>query len=112
MFNIRSTWIPTYFIDSSSESENSFFSYFTNSGLTLMNFMNCFETAMEKQRHVQERMDHKTIDNVPKLKTLLKIERHASNVYTRSVFELVQKEIFVGLFYCQINLKCLAEGSE
>ncbi|GKC49509.1 protein FAR1-related sequence 5, partial [Tanacetum coccineum] len=120
MFNIRSTWIPAYFIDSPlcglmrttsrSESENSFFSHFTNSGSTLMNFMNCFETAMEKQRHVQERMDHKTIDTVPKLKTLLKIERHASNVYTRSLFELVQKEIFVGLFYCQIDSKCLVEG--
>ncbi|GJU38530.1 FAR1-related sequence 5-like protein [Tanacetum coccineum] len=122
MFNIRSTWIPAYFIDSPlcglmrttsrSESENSFFSHFTNSGSTLMNFMNCFETAMEKQRHVQERMDHKTIDIVPKLKTLLKIEHHASNVYTRSLFELVQKEIFVGLFYCQIDSKCLVEGSE
>ncbi|GJR25356.1 FAR1-related sequence 5-like protein [Tanacetum coccineum] len=122
MFNIRSTWIPAYFIDSPlcglmrttsrSESENSFFSHFTNSGSTLMNFMNCFETAMEKQRHVQERMDHKTIDTVPKLKTLLNIERHASNVYTRSLFELVQKEIFVGLFYCQIDSKCLVEGSE
>ncbi|GKD41747.1 FAR1-related sequence 5-like protein [Tanacetum coccineum] len=122
MFNIRSTWIPAYFIDSPlcglmrttsrSESENSFFSHFTNSGSTLMNFMNCFETAIEKQRHVQERMDHKTIDTVPKLKTLLKIERHASNVYTRSLFELVQKEIFVGLFYCQIDSKCLVEGSE
>ncbi|GKB33482.1 protein FAR1-related sequence 5 [Tanacetum coccineum] len=66
---------------------------------------------MEKQRHVQERMDHKTIDIVPKLKNLLKIERHASNVYTRSLFELVQKEIFVGLFYCQIDSKCLVEGS-
>ncbi|GKA27337.1 protein FAR1-related sequence 5 [Tanacetum coccineum] len=98
IFNIRSTWIPAYFIDSllcglmrttsRSESENSFFSHFTNSGSTLMNFMNCFETAMEKQRHVQERMDHKTIDT------------------------LVQKEIFVGLFYCQIDSKCLVEGSE
>ncbi|GKD11463.1 protein FAR1-related sequence 5 [Tanacetum coccineum] len=108
MFNIRSTWIPAYFIDSPlcglmrttsrSESENSFYSY--------------FETTMEKQRHVQERMDHKTIDTVPKLKTLLNIEHHASNVYTRSLFELVQKEIFVGLFYCQIDSKCLVEGSE
>ncbi|GJW25234.1 protein FAR1-related sequence 5 [Tanacetum coccineum] len=122
MFNIRSTCFPAYFIDSSlcglmrtmsrSESENSFFSHFTNSGLTLMNFMNCFETAMEKQRHVQERMHHKTIDIVPKLKTFLKIEHHASNVYTHSLFELVQKEIFVGLFYCQIDSKCLVEGSE
>nr|GEW67521.1 hypothetical protein [Tanacetum cinerariifolium] len=94
------------------ESENSFFSHFTNSGSTLMNFMNFFETAMEKQRHVQEKMDHKTIDTLPKLKTFLKIERHASNVYTRSLFELVQKEIFVGLWHCQIDSKSLVEGSE
>nr|GEU74785.1 hypothetical protein [Tanacetum cinerariifolium] len=89
-----------------------FFSHFTNSGSTLMNFINCFETAMEKQRHVQERMDHKTIDIVPKLKTFLKIVLHASNVYTRSLFELVQKEIFVGFGHCQIDSKSLVEGSE
>ncbi|GJW62584.1 FAR1-related sequence 5-like protein [Tanacetum coccineum] len=122
MFIIRSTWIPAYFIGSPlcglmrttsrSKSENFLFSHFTNFGSTLMNFMNCFETAMEKQRHVQERMDHKTIDTVPKLKTFLKIERHASNVYTRSLFELVQKEIFVGLWHFQIDSKSLVEGSE
>nr|GFB59503.1 protein FAR1-related sequence 5 [Tanacetum cinerariifolium] len=67
---------------------------------------------MEKQRHVQERMDHKTIDTVPKLKTFLKIERHAFNVYTRFLFELVQKEIFVGLWHCHIYSKSLVEGSK
>ncbi|GKC31272.1 protein FAR1-related sequence 5 [Tanacetum coccineum] len=67
---------------------------------------------MEKQRHVQEMMDHKTIDTVPKLKTFLKIERHASNVYTRSLFKLVQKEIFVGLWHFQIDSKSLVEGSK
>ncbi|GJT18981.1 protein FAR1-related sequence 5 [Tanacetum coccineum] len=122
MFNIRSTWIPAYFIHSPlcglmrttsrSESENSFFSHFKNSGSTIMNFINCFETAMEKQRHVQEMMDHKIIDTVPKLKTFIKIERHASNVYIRSLFELVQKEIFVGLWHCQIDSKSLVEGSK
>ncbi|GJY02194.1 protein FAR1-related sequence 5 [Tanacetum coccineum] len=95
-----------------SESENSFFSHFTNLGSTLMNFMNCFETAMEKQRHVQERLDYKTIDTVLKLKTYLSIERHASNVYTRSLFELVQKEIFAGTWHCQIDTKSVIEGSE
>nr|GEY93657.1 protein FAR1-related sequence 5 [Tanacetum cinerariifolium] len=57
-------------------------------------------------------MDHKPIDIVPKLKTFLMIERHASNVYTRSLFELVQKEIFVGLWHCQIGSKSLVEGFE
>ncbi|GKC44717.1 protein FAR1-related sequence 5 [Tanacetum coccineum] len=73
MFNIRSTWISAYFIDSPL--------------CGLMRTTSRLET-MEKQRHVQERMDHKIIDIVPKLKTLLKIEHHASNVYTRSLFEL------------------------
>ncbi|PWA43522.1 protein FAR1-RELATED SEQUENCE 5 [Artemisia annua] len=119
MFRIHSCWIPAYFIDSPLcglmrttsryESENSFFSHFTNQGSTLMN---CFETAMEKQRHIQERLDHKTIDSVPKFRTYLKIERHASKVYTRPLFELVQAEIFVGTWYCQIETKSLVEGSE
>lgn len=122
MFNIRSCWIPAYFIDSPlcglmrttsrSESENSFFSHFTNQGSTLMNFMNCFETAMEKQRHIQERLDHKTIDSVPKFRTYLKIEKNASKVFTRPLFELVQAEIFAGTWYCQIETKSLVEGSE
>nr|GEU60933.1 protein FAR1-related sequence 5-like [Tanacetum cinerariifolium] len=88
MFNIRSTWIPAYFTDSSlcglmrtnPESENLFFFRFINSGLTFMNFMNCFEMAMEKQRHIQEMMDHKTIDTVLKLKTFLKIEHKCKDV--------------------------------
>ncbi|PWA95480.1 protein FAR1-RELATED SEQUENCE 5 [Artemisia annua] len=122
MFRIRSCWIPAYFSDSPlcglmrttsrSESENSFFSHFTNQGSTLMNFMNCFETAMEKQRHIQERLDHKTIDSVPKFRTYHKIEKCASKVYTRPLFELVQAEIFAGTWYCQIETKSLLEGSE
>ncbi|GJS36461.1 hypothetical protein Tco_0534843 [Tanacetum coccineum] len=45
-------------------------------------------------------------------KTFLKIERHASNVYTRFLFELVQKEIFVGLWHFQIDSISVVEGSE
>nr|GFB37553.1 hypothetical protein [Tanacetum cinerariifolium] len=77
---------------SRSESEKTFFSHFINSDSTLMNFMNCFETAMEKQRHAQELMDHKRIDTVPKLKTILKIERYASNVYTHSCLSWFRKK--------------------
>ncbi|GJS63715.1 zinc finger, SWIM-type containing protein [Tanacetum coccineum] len=52
----------SYFIDSPlfglvrtssrSESENAFFKSFTNHGSTLLNFMMCFESAMERQRSV------------------------------------------------------------
>nr|GEV26555.1 hypothetical protein [Tanacetum cinerariifolium] len=77
-----------------SESENSFFSHFTNSSSTLMNFMNCFEMAMEKQRHVQETMDHMTIVIVPKLKNLLKIERSEVCIIKESpyVYEMPNKK--------------------
>ncbi|GJT78791.1 protein FAR1-related sequence 5 [Tanacetum coccineum] len=48
----------------------------------------------EKANARYRKVDHKTIELfVPKLKTLLKIERHASNVYTRSLFELQRESI-------------------
>nr|GEU80200.1 protein FAR1-related sequence 5-like [Tanacetum cinerariifolium] len=62
MFNLREMWLPAYFIDSPlfglmrttsrSESENTFFKSFTNHGSTLVNFMMCFESAMERQRTI------------------------------------------------------------
>nr|GEZ22744.1 hypothetical protein [Tanacetum cinerariifolium] len=88
MINIRSTWIPAYFIDS-----------------PLCGLMRT------TSRHVQERLDHKTYDTIPNLKTYLSIERHASNVYTRSLFDLVQKEIFAGTWHCQIDTKSVIKGS-
>ena len=67
MFQIRSKWIPAYFIDtpmcglmrttSRSESENAFFSHFTRSASNLVNFMSGFESAMMKQRSKQEKLD-------------------------------------------------------
>ncbi|GKC52571.1 hypothetical protein Tco_1075316 [Tanacetum coccineum] len=54
MFNICSSWIPAYFIDSLL--------------CGLMRTTSRSET-MKKQRHVKERLDHKTIDIVSKLKS-------------------------------------------
>nr|GEV20780.1 protein FAR1-related sequence 5 [Tanacetum cinerariifolium] len=53
------------------------------------------EKEMEKQRYVQERLDHKTIDTIPKLKTFLSIARHALNVYTRSYVSIIKENPFV-----------------
>nr|GEU57469.1 hypothetical protein [Tanacetum cinerariifolium] len=60
MFNLREMWLPAYFIDSPlfglmrttsrSEIESAFFKSFINHGSTLVNFMMCFESAMERQR--------------------------------------------------------------
>ncbi|GKC40514.1 FAR1-related sequence 5-like protein [Tanacetum coccineum] len=76
MFNLREIWIPAYFIDSPlfglmrttsrSESENSFFKSFTSPGATLVSFMMSYESAMERQRYRQEKLDFNTIDAAPK----------------------------------------------
>nr|XP_043631234.1 protein FAR1-RELATED SEQUENCE 5-like [Erigeron canadensis] len=112
MFQIRSKWIPAYFIDtlmcglmrttSRSESENAFFSHFTRSASNLVSFMSGFESAMMKQRSKQEKLDAETIKKTPILNTKLKIEMHASKLYTKTIFEMIQKEIEAGLYDCLV----------
>ncbi|GJY03950.1 FAR1-related sequence 5-like protein [Tanacetum coccineum] len=122
MFNLRRMWLSAYFIDSPlfglmrttsrSESENAFFKSFTNHGSTLVNFMMCFESAMERQRYRQEVLDFRTFDSSPKLHTKLKIEIYASKVYTRKIFLLIQKEIIEAVWACQIQEFKTEEGCE
>ena len=88
MYEIRHRWIPSYFKDvefcglmrttSRSESENSFFNSFTHYGDTLIQFMFSFSAAMDKQRYIQETLDHQTKNTTPKYKTPLNIEKHAA----------------------------------
>nr|GEZ07345.1 protein FAR1-related sequence 5-like [Tanacetum cinerariifolium] len=112
MYRLRSSWVPAFFVDSPlcglmrttyrSESENSFFSYFTSSGSTLVKFMLCYVSAMERQRHAQEKLDHQSFDSFPALLTPLPIKEHAAKVYTRNLFTRVQKEIVAGSWLCLI----------
>ncbi|GJT65466.1 FAR1-related sequence 5-like protein [Tanacetum coccineum] len=122
MFNLREIWIPAYFIDSPlfglmrttsrSESENSFFKSFTSPGATLVSFMMSYESAMERQRYRQEKLDFNTIDAAPKCITQLDIERHATRVYTRTMFLIVQTEINEGCWNCTIQGLNIDEGCE
>ncbi|GJV76973.1 probable serine/threonine-protein kinase SIS8 [Tanacetum coccineum] len=122
MFDLRHMWLPAYFIHSPlfglmrttsrSESENAFFKNFTNHGSTLVNFMMCFESAMERQCYRQEVLDFRTFDSAPKLHTKLTIEIHACKVYTRTISLLVQKEIYEGCWACQIQEFKKEEGCE
>ncbi|GJY26554.1 FAR1-related sequence 5-like protein [Tanacetum coccineum] len=110
MFEIRDRWIPAYFKDlpmcclmkttSRSESSNAFFRIHSHHGNMLVQFMLCFEAAMEKQRYTQRIADNRAFDSTPVMFTALPIERHACQVYSRSIFREVQKEIFKGLHYC------------
>nr|XP_043630262.1 protein FAR1-RELATED SEQUENCE 5-like [Erigeron canadensis] len=110
MYDIRSTWIPPYFTDlpmsglmrttSRSESENSFFSNFTSGGAMLIQFMMSYESTMERQGSRLEVLDHQTHNKRPPLQTPFLIEEHACNVYMRTIFLLVQKEIYLGSWRC------------
>ncbi|XP_071739598.1 protein FAR1-RELATED SEQUENCE 6-like [Rutidosis leptorrhynchoides] len=108
MFDIRSTWIPAYFIDtemfglmrttSRSESENAF-------------FFKLYKIC-SKSRSKQESLDAHTIKKNPKLLTQLKIEKHALKVYTHAIFAIVQKEIYEALYSCLLDKMDKEEETE
>ncbi|GKE66525.1 hypothetical protein Tco_1520686, partial [Tanacetum coccineum] len=72
--------------------------------------MLCYESAMERQRHTQEKLNHQSFDLFPALLTPLPIEQPAAKVYTRSLFIRVQKEIVAGSWLCSITCMSSDEG--
>ncbi|XP_023765552.1 protein FAR1-RELATED SEQUENCE 5-like [Lactuca sativa] len=111
MFDLRSSWIPAYFKDvpmsglikttSRSESENLAFNRVSHHGYTLNNFMNTFEFVMERKRNNQIKFDFDTSTIIPTIKTPFDdMEKHASMVYTRTIFLMVQREILHSLVSC------------
>nr|KAJ0203751.1 hypothetical protein LSAT_V11C500287380 [Lactuca sativa] len=68
MFELRDKWIPTYFSDTRmpglmkttlrSESMNSFFNTYSQSGNLLLHFMMNYDTTIQKQRNTQKELDH------------------------------------------------------
>ncbi|XP_052623314.1 protein FAR1-RELATED SEQUENCE 9-like [Lactuca sativa] len=86
---------------SRSESENSTFNRVSHHGYTLNNFMNAFESVMERQRNNQIKFDFDTSTIIPIIKTPFEdMEKHASMVYTRTIFLMVQREILHSLVSC------------
>ncbi|GJR84535.1 zinc finger, SWIM-type containing protein [Tanacetum coccineum] len=65
-----------------------------------------------KQCYRQVVLDFRTFDSAPKLHTKLTIEIHACKVYTRTISLLVQKEIYEGVWACQIQDFKKEEGCE
>lgn len=101
MFDLRAYWIPAYFNDdpmvgllrttSRSESSNFYFSHYVQRGDTLPEFYLCYQSAIEKQRTVNAKLNH--CDNItPKPVTKKKIEE-AARLYTREMFYKIQEEI-------------------
>ncbi|XP_052623603.1 protein FAR1-RELATED SEQUENCE 5-like [Lactuca sativa] len=92
MFTIRDSWIPGYFKDipmcglmkttSRSESMNSFFNTYSESGNLLLNFMINYDIAIQKQRNTQRELDKASKKASYKMQTPREIELQASKVYT------------------------------
>ncbi|XP_052626923.1 protein FAR1-RELATED SEQUENCE 5-like [Lactuca sativa] len=90
MFTIRDSWIPRYFSDipmcglmkttSRSESMNSFFNTYSESGNLLLNFMMNYDTAIQKQRNTQRELDRASKKASYKMQTPREIELQASKV--------------------------------
>ncbi|GJU18407.1 FAR1-related sequence 5-like protein [Tanacetum coccineum] len=95
MYEIRDRWVPGYFSEvplcglmkttSRSESSNAFFQVYSHHGNSLVHFMLCFESAMEKQRYTQRVLDNENAEKAPVMLTKLPIERHACAIGYRSV---------------------------
>ncbi|KAK9065017.1 hypothetical protein SSX86_016400 [Deinandra increscens subsp. villosa] len=113
IYEIRSEWVPAFFRDvpmsrlmkttSRSESSNAHFKVNSSLSNTLLQFLLCFDTALDWQRNNQRKMEFETNTTTPELHTPLPIERHAAAVYTSSLFKKVQKEIKFSLFYCPVG---------
>ncbi|XP_057249928.1 protein FAR-RED IMPAIRED RESPONSE 1-like [Beta vulgaris subsp. vulgaris] len=77
MFNIRHMWIPSYFRNlfmggilrstQISESENNFFTLFTNANLLLVELWFRIESAMDAQRHAQNKLNSDSKNSMPRL---------------------------------------------
>ncbi|KAK9056516.1 hypothetical protein SSX86_023878 [Deinandra increscens subsp. villosa] len=112
MYGMRNMWIPAYFREipmcclmkttSRCESSNAAFKVNSSHGNTLVQFLMCFDSAMDQQRYNQCILEFRTKNQRPDIVTREDIERHASEVYTLSVFAKVQKEIIRGKNQCYI----------
>ncbi|XP_022019500.1 protein FAR1-RELATED SEQUENCE 5-like [Helianthus annuus] len=122
MFSIRDQWVPGYFRDipmcclmkttSRCESSNALFKVNSSASNTLVQFMLCFEIAIDGQRYRQRVSEHKTESTSAALSTPLPIEAHAALVYTRSIFKEVQKEISKALLSCMNGRPDVVDGYE
>ncbi|XP_022032939.1 protein FAR-RED IMPAIRED RESPONSE 1-like [Helianthus annuus] len=114
IYEIRDTWIPTYYRDehmsglmrtsSRSESENHFFGQFCNPNCTLVEFLGHFDFAIEAQRYEHRKNDHDTRHTNPQIfaKEFV-LEQQAANIFTRTIFFDAQLEIQTAIHKCGIG---------
>ncbi|XP_024963894.1 protein FAR1-RELATED SEQUENCE 5-like [Cynara cardunculus var. scolymus] len=113
MYEIRHSWILGYYKDtpmsglmkttSRSESSNSYINIYELYLFDLVQFLNNYDVAIEKQRYRQSVHETVTRTTNPKFVTPLHLESHASSIYSRNVFFDIQKEIKKAVWFCAIE---------
>ncbi|XP_074299385.1 protein FAR1-RELATED SEQUENCE 5-like [Silene latifolia] len=103
IFAIRQKWIPAYFRDlplgcllrttQRSESSNSYFKRFESHFGTLVDFWMRYNSAIEQQRPSQRRLDTANEHSMLEKVGSMKVEMHASLVYTHPIFADFQNEV-------------------
>ncbi|XP_047965371.1 protein FAR1-RELATED SEQUENCE 5-like [Salvia hispanica] len=112
LYDYRQLWIPAYFRDfplgsmirttSISESENSFYKNFLKPRNNIAEFYLNFNQALEFQRDSRTKLDYQDANALPILATTLPFEKHASTMYTDSMFKKIQEEIFERNDRCRV----------
>ncbi|XP_042056342.1 protein FAR-RED IMPAIRED RESPONSE 1-like [Salvia splendens] len=112
LYEHRHFWIPAYFRDfplgsmirttSISESENSFYKRFLKPRANIAEFYMNFNHAVEFQRNSRTALDYHDATVLPILATTLPFEKHASTLYTDTMFRKIQEEIVEGNDRCRV----------
>ncbi|XP_041027055.1 protein FAR1-RELATED SEQUENCE 5-like [Juglans microcarpa x Juglans regia] len=82
-----------------SESMNKFFKDYVRSSTMISDFMYQYEKAIDACYFKKKEKNVKTKSTQEILKTPLKIEEKAANVYTKKSFMIFQNELFDSLWY-------------
>ncbi|KAK1414617.1 hypothetical protein QVD17_30366 [Tagetes erecta] len=120
VYSIRELWVPAYFRDihmcclmkttSRCEILNASFKVNSTWANTLLQFLFCFDATMDAQRYHQRMPEFNTFSTFSDLITGSQIEKHASTIYSRSIFNDVRKEISKGMFCCFITTVVDVDG--
>ncbi|XP_074282599.1 protein FAR1-RELATED SEQUENCE 5-like [Silene latifolia] len=113
MYGKRHKWIPAYFRDlplgcllkttQRSESQNSYFKRFESIDGTLVEFWLRFQSAMEQQRYNHRFLDALQVTKtLPQVSSKTMIEKHASKIYTHTVFYEFQEQVQMAPCSCAV----------
>ncbi|XP_042028614.1 protein FAR1-RELATED SEQUENCE 5-like [Salvia splendens] len=112
LYEYRQFWIPALFRDfplgsmirttSISDSENSFYKKILKPRANIAEFYLNFNHAVEFQRNSRTTLDYHDAVVLPILATTLSFEKHASTLYTDTMFKKIHEEIVEGNDRCRV----------